>query len=375
MAISGALGEVAKSLDTSLDSAGLPHVSCSFEFSDNPAEFFRDVSFTLKDPGETSIFNKGMGIQSAALLAAFSWITRKEVEAGKSVLWLLEEPESYLHPELASQCDRLINELRQNSQVVCTTHSLAFVPQDPRLTVGVELESGWTSIKTFKTYVEATGRIREALGVRFSDFYNLNQFNVAVEGETDRYYLQSMIDLLNRLELSEKYPILTSGNISFLDHGGVSGLVGFLKATYEFIRREKALVAVFDGDEAGAKGRRELAGYFGRKDIPFQSNHHFIIVRDRFAIEGLFPDEWVEEIHASNPGWFDDCEFDASGALMPFRIKDRSKGQFQEAMFRKLEEVEKLEDLERWQQFLGILEASLAKEQSRLTKLKADTTP
>jgi hypothetical protein len=367
--ISGALDGVAESLDGSLKSAGLPNVSCSFEFSDNPAEFFKDVSFTLKDPSETSIFNKGMGIQSAALLAAFSWITKMEVQAGKSVLWLLEEPESYLHPELASQCDLLINELRRQSQVVCTTHSLAFVPQDPKLTVGVGLEDGWTAITTFKTYVEATRKIRDALGVRFSDFYNLDHFNVAVEGETDRYYLQALIDLLTRLGLSDRFPILTSGDVSFLDHGGVNGLVGFLKATYEFIRRERTLVAVFDGDEAGTRGRRELAGYFGKKEIPFQSNQHFLIVRDRFAIEGLFPDEWVQALYKDSPNWFDDCEFDAAGTLLPFCIKDRNKKQFQDAMFRRLEDVTDEGELERWFVFLEALESALSKETSRLSKL------
>ncbi len=54
--ITNSLAGVAEGLDRSLADAGLPHVACRFDFSDDPREFFRDVNFSLRDPGETNFF-------------------------------------------------------------------------------------------------------------------------------------------------------------------------------------------------------------------------------------------------------------------------------------------------------------------------------
>ncbi len=364
--ISKAMGDAAGSLNKSLSDAGLDSVESTFTFPDDPKRFFKDIDFFLSDPNKTSVFNKGMGIQSAALLAAFNWITSEEVADGKDVLWLLEEPESYLHPELASQCDRLISDLRDRSQVICTTHSLGFVPQDPKQVLGVMRADGWTKTQTFKTYHDATDRIRRSLGVRFSDFYNLNHFNVLVEGETDREYFQLFCELLKENGLSKVFPILTSGLVSFLDQGGVSGLQGFVRATYQFIREERPCIIVVDGDNAGDKCRRDLQGYLSNKKIPFQANRNFIVVRDRFAVEGLFSDEWIKDIERHNPGWFEGYSVDASGALLPFGVRDENKRQFFNAVQARAAAEPDLLWADRWMTFLAALEGALRVEAIRV---------
>lgn len=370
--IANAMSDAAESLNTSLQEAGLSDVESSFNFPDDPKRFFKDVDFFLSDPDKTSVFNKGMGIQSAALLAAFNWITSEELSDGKEVIWLLEEPESYLHPELASQCDRLIDNLRAKSHVICTTHSLGFVPQDPAQVVGVVRDNGWTKVSRFKTYHEATDRIRKSLGVRFSDFYNMNHFNVLVEGETDREYLSFFCDKLRENALASVFPILTSRSISFLDQGGVAGLSGFVRATYQFVREERPCVVVLDGDSAGDKARRELQNYLGNKRIPFASNRNFVIVRDRFAIEGLFPDAWIIETYEAHPGWFDDFSVDSAGALLPFSIADGSKRQFMNEIVARAQSQPDLAWADRWITFLTVLERALRDEAIRVYEGEAE---
>lgn len=364
--ITESLSEVAQGLNGSLTNAGIPGVECRFKFPQRPEDVFADVAFALRDPGETSIFDKGMGVQSAALLAAFCWITREEISEGRAVLWLLEEPESYLHPELASQCEKLIAELRSVSQVLGTTHSLAFVPQDPERVVGVMLEEGWSKIESYKTYWEASRRIRSSLGVKFSDFYNLNVHNVFVEGESDRVYLEYWQLLLRQNGLQGRFPHLCSDQVSFLDHGGVKGLEGFARATYQFIRNERVAVFVFDGDSAGDLARRALVQFFGQKNIQFRSNREYLVVRDRFAIEGLFPDRWILECFAEHPGWFEDCSTDTDGTLLPFEIKSGSKKQFQNWALTRVAGLEDVSELVRWESFLVALEDALQLEAARV---------
>lgn len=374
LAISPALGEIkaameitADTLTGALHSAGLSSMSCSFSFPSSPERFFREASFNISDPDETSISEKGMGIQSAALLASFIWISNEEATMGKNVLWLLEEPESYLHPELAEQCRTLIVKLREVSQVVTTTHALGFVPQDPKSIIGIERVGGWTKTTSFKTYAEATARIRKSLGVKFSDFYNLNIYNLIVEGETDREYIQALVAKISLdPDQRKQFPILTSGQLSCLDQGGVKGVEGFVKVTYEFIRQERPAIIILDGDKAGDDCRRAIQSYLGNKGIHIVANKHYVSVRDRFAIEGLFPDSWILAAYESNPNWFSDFSTDAEGTLQPFGLKDDHKRQFFNAMIARVEAETNLDWAARWLGVLSVIEGALTEESTRI---------
>ncbi|WP_210679054.1 hypothetical protein, partial [Pseudomonas chlororaphis] len=45
------------------------------------------------------------------------------------VIWLIEEPETYMHPSLAYQSSKILDQLSSISNVIKTTHSLSFMPQ------------------------------------------------------------------------------------------------------------------------------------------------------------------------------------------------------------------------------------------------------
>ncbi|WP_439486097.1 ATP-dependent nuclease [Blastomonas fulva] len=362
-ALDQALQLASSEINEVLKGGGLDAFQASFELPMRPEDFFRNVEFNLKDTNTTSVFQKGMGIQSAVLLSSFCWIAHQEKMDDKLSLWLLEEPESYLHPELAAQCLSLLKALSTNSQVVVTTHSLGFVPQDPEKVLGVNLDNGWTKASKFKSYHEATKQIRSSLGVRFSDYYNFSEYNIMVEGQTDRVYFNFVIDFIrNNEDESGKFPILLSSGLSVHDYGGVKGLEGFLRATFEFIRVERASISIFDGDDAGDKTRRDLQGFFGRKDIPFQPNSDFVVIRDRFAIEGLLPDLWIKEISENHPGWLEGYAEDAAGQILPFKVKDNSKEQYLNWFKTKVQVTPNGEWLEKWRPVLNACEQSLAKQ-------------
>lgn len=361
-----ALAKVASEMNDGLARAGLSEMKASFSFPDGSEEaVFTGFDLELADPEKTPLSRKGQGIQSTALLASFLWITREEARAGRSTIWLLEEPESYLHPELSHACRALLDELRRESLVVVTTHSLSFVPQDPRAVCGTELDSLRTRVSTFQTYSEATERIRGSLGVRFSDYYNLGTFNVLVEGKSDREAVGWALGVLSVERTTKGWPNLRAAMV--LDFGGVTHLAGFLRATYRFIRDERSVVAMFDGDEAGNKERQALQGYFGKVGVGFEPNRDFVSVRDRFAIEALFPDNWIIEHHDKHPGRFETFAVDVHGSLEPFRIKSGSKAQVFSALMRRAEGSDIEEWADRWIALFDAIDDALGAQHKRLS--------
>ncbi|NHT34376.1 ATP-binding protein [Aeromonas hydrophila] len=320
-AINNSLKEISSHLDAQLKRAGLEHITSDFSLPNNSLEdLIHKFEFNLSDPNLTPIERKGMGIQASAILASFLWITKEEKKLHKNIIWLIEEPESYLHPELAGACHKLLDEIRQEALLVTTTHALGFVSQDPTRIAGTVVDPNGTKIIKYDNYAHATASIRKALGVRFSDYYNLGISNIFVEGKSDREVFKWALDKLSP-ELNEKYAWPYVRKSEFLDFTGVSGLEAFMKATYEFIHHERPVVTILDGDTAGDNTRRNLQGYFGKKDVPFVSGKDFLILPNGFPIEGLFPHEWIIEAEKEHPNWFSSFATDMNNKLLPFDLK------------------------------------------------------
>lgn len=189
--------DTSNSISKSLKDCGLDNFRFSIRPPENEyAQMIKGFEYILNDTIETNVFEKGMGIQTASLLACFLWVTDQEIKEGKDVIWLLEEPESFLHPSLSETHKKLLHDLRKKCTVINSTHSLQFVPQDPLKILGTDVSSSTTEVKKFKTYAEATKTLRDTLGIEFSHFFNLGLTNVFLEGQTDRGYFHKVLDFL-----------------------------------------------------------------------------------------------------------------------------------------------------------------------------------
>ena len=361
--------ETSLSISNSLKSCGLT----DFKFSIRPpqnnyAHMIKGFEFILKDTIETNVFEKGMGIQTASLLSCFLWVTEQEIKDNKNVIWLLEEPESFLHPSLSEIHKQLLSKLREISTVVNSTHSLQFVPQDPNKILGTVISEGSTGIKKFKTYADATKTLRETLGIEFSHFFNLGLFNVLLEGQTDREYFHKVISSLPKEYKGSKldFELLKSGETKFLDFGGTTHLAGFLRATFEFIQKERPSIVVFDGDAAGIKAINDLNGFFGNKNIPFQSNKNYLMLRKDYEIEYYFPDEWLMEIYSEHKSWFESFIQDVEGFISSFSIKDKNKASFQKNIFDRIDQSSSYEWIDKWLPVLTTIEGSLESQRNKL---------
>lgn len=361
--LTAALDNVANRINGEIGAAGLGGISASFGVPRQALpELFNSFEFRLSDPVDTEFSQKGQGIQSTAFFAALRWVSEAEEQRGKRVVWLLEEPESYLHPELMAMVYGILRRVAEVSTVVVTTHSLSFVPDDPRQILGTSMSGGVTQAERFDTYAGATESIRRGLGVRFSDFFNLRPYNVAVEGKSDRELMSWYLDVAS----PEEVPLHRLRAAHVLDFGGVKGLSGWLRATFPYVRKERCLVSVFDGDQAGERERRDLNQFFGQKNIPWQANRDYVMVRKDFPVEALFPDEWISDAFDQHPGWFDDFAVDSSGVLTSFQLKDGKKTEFQQAMVGRAEGEAGSAWRSRWDSFAGSIDGALGSQEARV---------
>ncbi|WP_420363408.1 AAA family ATPase [Curtobacterium aetherium] len=356
--INSELDSVSQNITDALQDSGVEGLSASFGFRGGSLEnMLSGFDFYLSDPYKTPLARKGQGTQSLAFMAALHWVTEKERESGTRPIWLVEEPESFLHPALSHSATQLLDALGQSSNVVMSSHSMAFVPHDPKRVVGTGLdENGTTSLTTYSSHEKATAALRIGLGLRFADYFSLGLSTILTEGQSDSAYLRWF------LELSEPWsdatwPYLRKATIS--DRGGASQLGGFVRANYEILRKEQPTVSLFDGDDAGKKAVSDLSAYFNSMDVPFNSNREYVFVRADFAIEGLFPDTWVTQYHLEHQNQFNECQQDAAGNLMRFRLKDGSKGSFATAMKALASETPEAEWSSRWRIVCGALDKAL----------------
>ena len=133
-----------------------------------------------------------------------------------------------------------------------------------------------------------------------------------------------------------------------------------MKATYEFICDERPVVTILDGDAAGDKTRRALQQYLGNKNIPFDANKDFVSLHAGFALEGLFPHNWIIDAYNEHPGWFKEYSVDVEGRLLPFDLKsNQTKHQLRNHLISKSEADKSMSWIAKFEQVFDVVEKAL----------------
>ncbi len=321
---------IAKSMNGVLSENGLNNILVGFDVPNGAiSDLITGFDLHVSDPDKSSIYSKGMGVQAAVLLSSFKWITEQQKKL--NVIWLIEEPETYMHPALAFQASKILDGLSEISTLIKTTHAINFVPSDITRVQGVARvgKAKSTVVRAFATHREATQSIRQSLGVKFSDYFALPRYCLFVEGETDKTYIEHVWSQM-RDEQKNTYPYLNSSELLIKDFTGVSDLVGFLKSNFGLLHKEVCAVSLFDGDRAGIDAARAMASYCSNKEYDFNGNREYVIIPGGHSIEGLFPDEWILDAYHYESAWFDGGApvTDADNNLISFKIRDSSKKAF-----------------------------------------------
>lgn len=235
----------------------------------NFAEFekLRDVvktmtSITLHDGNNHPIESKGSGAQRAVFLSLMKYIS-KSIK-NKQVIWGIDEPEAFLQPRLQHKVfDALRGMCKDENQIIIlTTHSQHFIDlgninsinlfignselKEYKRRPGIKFHEIDTQNTSYPSSSEKINAIKNHLGIKNNDGWELLPFNILVEGEEDKRYLEKLMQAIN----------LEVPNIIYA--GGASKIAGYLQYYNDFAKdspfdTKPKIICIFDNDSEGRK--------------------------------------------------------------------------------------------------------------------------
>ena len=265
------------------------------------------TSITLFDGNNHSIANKGSGAQRAVFLSLMKFISRNIKD--KNVIWGVDEPEVFLQPKLQKKVfsSFLDMSLNEGQTIIMTTHSQHFI--NLKEINCVNLFSGEVEEKEYKrkpgevfyalstramffnSMSEKISKIKEQLGISSNDGWELLPFNILVEGETDKKYLEL---LLKAKGLSIPHIIWS---------GGASKIGGYLQYYNSFaedsvFEGKPKIMCVFDHDNEGIEQYNKVKTRYKHIDvtkfyIPRYSND--FNDKGRWEVEDFIPHDLIIE--------------------------------------------------------------------------------
>lgn len=140
--------------------------------------------------------NRGTGFQSALALGILRFVANEEASTSANVLFAIEEPEAFLHPQTQRALARIIHSLAEQSQVLVTTHSPTIVDSFMIGSISrLPLDSSGLVHKWVRPAVDDTteGRLSRYCTATNSELVFANAV-VFVEGEGDYFAVECLLD-------------------------------------------------------------------------------------------------------------------------------------------------------------------------------------
>src|SRR3989344_5149672 len=109
-------------------------------------DVFQSGTKILVDDGvSTAVENKGHGLQRSVIFVIFrayaDLLKKEQGEKAKALIFGIEEPELYLHPQMQRAMFALLKEITKTDQVVFTTHSSFFVDMGEYKSIGIAVKN------------------------------------------------------------------------------------------------------------------------------------------------------------------------------------------------------------------------------------------
>jgi putative ATP-dependent endonuclease of OLD family len=171
-----------------------PKVNCNWN---NLVKFTLDLKFN-NEAYDIPISHKGTGFKRLLMVAYFEYLAQKQKK--RYQIFGIEEPETYLHPELQADLLETIITLSSSSQFFITTHSPVFAgaTNDANIVIVKKVNSK-SEYQTPVGHHDILNQIIEELGIRPN--YNLLNDNyrkiIFVEGKGDSMFWSIAMTKLN----------------------------------------------------------------------------------------------------------------------------------------------------------------------------------
>lgn len=180
----------------------------------------------------------------------------KSSDAEKNMIFLLDEPGSYLHFAAQDQlCEKIRDISKNNAIVIYCTHShhmlnLKYIPLNTiyiveKISKNITLKKA-TQFKTQTNKQNALQPIYEAIGIPLFDKYFADNYILMVEGIYDKYSIELFC------ELDENINIFASTSCNDM-----------IKNIPYFMLYDKKFIALWDNDQPGINSKKEATKNFG----------------------------------------------------------------------------------------------------------------
>jgi 5S rRNA maturation endonuclease (ribonuclease M5) len=255
----------------------------------------------LADVARTGLAEKGTGIRGGLLVAMLRYLTE---HSKRSLVFAVEEPESFLHPQAQLELRRDLEALaeRPDATLLVTTHSpfiLSRAPEARVFRLGKRSDGGTTVLADAWGHEECVDAISDLFGgiaplprmIEDASRVEGSRGIVIVEGQTDATYLRRAAELHRRPELLEGVHLICAG-------GAEAAVVQAVTWTE---RKVAPVVVLLDADAHGRRARQRLTGDFklqGKRVLTYAKWAGG--AQDGVEAEDLFPQEFLEAFITSH---------------------------------------------------------------------------
>ena len=287
----------AKSIKSYMDDyvSSLTKVEIKPNFSWKDAIKSVDVSFQFDgDSKPIPMSHKGAGYRRLFMVARFRYLAEKS--KGNNIIYLIEEPETYLHPSAQEDLLTAFRDLSYDNQIIITTHSPIFAGATDYTAILLCRKEGQSiyehaSEETKQNFIQ---KVISELGIKPS--YNLRDHHekiLFVEGINDAKFY----DMVSRKLLGES---LKKEKILVLPFGGGENIESFLNIDY-FDKSGRELYLIIDSDKhlGNEEKQRQRAEEFKKKP---KSNSYILF---RSCIENYYHPRAFERVYKLHDDTFE----------------------------------------------------------------------
>ncbi|WP_353101603.1 AAA family ATPase [Myroides odoratus] len=255
-----------------------------------------DVSFQFNgDDKFIPMTHKGTGYRRLFMVARFRYLAEKI--KGNNIIYLIEEPETFLHPTAQQDLLTALKELSDDNQVITTTHSPVFAGATDVEGVVLCTKDGQSNYENASEGNQQgfLFKIVDELGIKPS--FNLRDHHeniLFVESTNDMKFY----DIICRKLLG--FSLIGNPKILVLPFGGGADIDSFLNIDY-FDNSGRCLFLLIDSDKQEnkeAEQNQKAQSYIERKE----NAKSYVIHRS--CIENYYHPRCIERVYSCDEGVF-----------------------------------------------------------------------